>query len=78
MSLSQHSILQKMHHPVLRRVKLLNITAEMDLLALSHEYRMQIVQGNRGGKSTGPIRMSIFSLLQVEPDKMNIIGDTVF
>lgn len=46
MSLSPAQYIAKMHHPVLRRVKRLNITAEMDLLALSHEYRMQIVQGN--------------------------------
>jgi hypothetical protein len=33
----------QMHHPVLRRVKSLNIMAMMDLLTMDHEYRMQIV-----------------------------------
>lgn len=44
--LSPAQYISKMHHPVLRRVSQLNITAEMDLLALTHEYRLQIIQGN--------------------------------
>ena len=44
--LSPAQYIAKMHHPVLRRVSQLHITAEMDLLALTHEYRLQIIQGN--------------------------------
>lgn len=32
----------KMQHPVLRRVKSLDIMAEMDLMSMKHEYRLQI------------------------------------
>ena len=79
MSLSPAQYIAKMHHPVLRRVKRLNITAEMDLLALSHEYRMQIVQGNMRREVYRAYPDVHFSLIiQIEPDKMNILGDTVF
>ena len=49
-SLSPAQYIAKMHHPVLRRVQMLNIMAEMDLLALVHEYRLQIVQGDMRGQ----------------------------
>lgn len=79
MSLSPAQYIAKMHHPVLRRVKRLNITAEMDLLALRHEYRMQIVQGNMRREVYRAYPDVHFSLIiQIEPDKMNVIGDTVF
>ena len=79
MSLSPTQYIAKMHHPVLRRVKRLNITAEMDLLALRHEYRMQIVQGNMRREVYRAYPDVHFSLIiQIEPDKMNVIGDTVF
>ena len=38
--LSPAQYISKMHHPVLRRVSRLYIMAEMDLLALTHEYRI--------------------------------------
>ncbi len=79
MSLSPAQYIARMHHPVLRRVKRLNITAEMDLLALSHEYRMQIVQGNMRREVYRAYPDVHFSLIiQIEPDKIDIIGDTVF
>jgi len=79
MSLSPAQYIARMHHPVLRRVKRLNIAAEMDLLALSHEYRMQIVQGNMRREVYRVYPDVHFSLIiHIEPDKMNVIGDTVF
>ena len=45
-SLSPAQYITKMQHPVLRRVKMLDIMAEMDLLKLNNKYRLQIMQGD--------------------------------
>lgn len=71
MSLSPAQYIAKMHHPVLRRVKRLNITAEMDLLALSHEYRMpdctrQYEAGSLPGLSGCPFFRLLFRLNQTK------------
>lgn len=49
--LSMKKFLSKMHHPVLRRVKSLNIMAAMDLFAMADEYRPKII--NLGGDQQG-------------------------
>lgn len=65
--------------PMLRRVSQLHIAAEMDLLALTHEYRLQIIQGN--------IRRDIhafypdvhFSLMvDLSPEKFDYTYDPIF
>lgn len=77
--LSPAQYIAKMHHPVLRRVSQLHITAEMDLLALTHEYRLQIIQGN--------IRRDVhafypdvhFSLMvDLSPEKFDYTYDPIF
>ena len=42
--LNMRQYLTRMNHPVLRRVKSLNIMALMDLMAMDREYRMQIAR----------------------------------
>ena len=44
--LTPSQYIMKMHHPVLRRVSSLHIMAQIDLLSLMHEHRLQIVQNN--------------------------------
>lgn len=44
--LTPSQYIMKMHHPVLRRVSNLHIMAQIDLLSLMHEHRLQIVQNN--------------------------------
>lgn len=41
--LSMKKFISKMHHPVLRRVKSLDIMAAIDLFSMAHDYRLQIV-----------------------------------
>lgn len=79
MNLSPAQYIAKMHHPVLRRVRQLSIMAEMDLLALSHEYRMQIIQGNMRREVYRAYPDVHFSLIiQILSEKMKAVEDTVF
>ena len=79
MNLSPAQYIAKMHHPVLRRVRQLNIRAEMDLLALSHEYRMQIIQGNMRREVYRAYPDVHFSLIvHIMPESIKTIEDTVF
>lgn len=71
--------ISKMHHPVLRRVSRLYIMAQMDLLALAHEYRIQIIQGNipRGPYHSYPdVHFSL--MIDLSPDKIDPIYDPIF
>ena len=79
MNLSPSQYIARMHHPVLRRVRQLNIMAEMDILALSHEYRMQIIQGNMRREVYRAYPDVHFSLIvHILPEKMKAVEDTVF
>lgn len=79
MNLSPAQYIAKMHHPVLRRVRELNIIAEMDLMALNHEYRMQIIQGNMRREVYRAYPDVHFSLIvHIMPEKVKTIEDTVF
>ena len=79
MMLSPAQYIAKMRHPVLRRVKLLNIAAEMDLMALNHEYRMQIIQGSMRREVYRSYPDVHFSLIiHIQPEKMEKIEDDVF
>lgn len=49
--LDMRQYILRMHHPVLRRVKSLNIMAMMDLMAMDREYRMQIARIESGNSS---------------------------
>lgn len=78
-SLSPAQYIAKMHHPVLRRVQMLNIMAEMDLLALVHEYRLQIVQGDMRKEAYRYYPDVHFSLLiDLAPEKIDYTYDPIF
>jgi len=77
--LSPAQYITKMHHPVLRRVSNLNIMAQMDLLSLMHEYRLQIIQGNirRDGYRNYPdVHFSL--MLDLAEEKIDYNYDPVF
>ena len=78
-SLSPAQYIAKMHHPVLRRVQMLNIMAEMDLLALVHEYRLQIVQGDMRKEAYRyypDVHVSL--LIDLAPEKIDYTYDPIF
>lgn len=78
-SLSPAQYITKMQHPVLRRVKMLDIMAEMDLLKLNHEYRLQIMQGDVHRKLLHNYPDVHFSLvIDLAPDKIDDIYDSIF
>lgn len=77
--LSPAQYISKMHHPVLRRVSRLHIMAEMDLLGLMHEYRLQIIQGDmrRNGYQSYPdVHFSL--MIHLSPDKIKDMYDPIF
>ena len=78
-SLSPAQYITKMQHPVLRRVKMLDIMAEMDLLKLNHEYRLQIMQGDVHRKLLHTYPDVHFSLvIDLSQDKIDDVYDSVF
>lgn len=70
----------KMRHPVLRRVKSLDIMASMDLMSMSHEYRLQIVSIENGHLSEQRMYPDVhFSMLiNLNIDSWDYIYDTIF
>lgn len=77
--LSPAEYIARMHHPVLRRVKLLDVMAEMDLLSLLHEYRLQIIQGDMRREAYRAYPDVHFSLvLDLCPEKTDLVYDPVF
>ena len=77
--LSPAEYIAKMHHPVLRRVKMLDIMAEMDLLSLIHEYRLQIIQGDMRKEVYRAYPDVHFSLvIDLSPEKIDDTYDPVF
>lgn len=78
-SLSPAQYITKMQHPVLRRVKMLDIMAEMDLLKLNHEYRLQIMQGDVHRKLLHIYSDVHFSLvIDLSLNKIDDIYDSIF
>lgn len=77
--LSSAQYITKMRHPVLRRVKMLHIMAEMDLLLLNHEYRLQIMQGDIHRELHHTYPDVHFSLvIDLSEDKIDDIYDPIF
>ena len=77
--LSPAQYISRMHHPVLRRVSRLHIMAEMDLLSLTHEYRLQIIQGNIGTEKHRFYPDVHFSLMiDLSLNKIDNIYDPIF
>lgn len=78
LTLSQY--VAKMRHPVLRRVKSLDIMAAMDLMAMDPEYRMQIVSFENSHIPEHGVYSNVhFSMLiNLDLDEWDYIYDTIF
>lgn len=77
--LSMKKFLSKMHHPVLRRVKSLNIMAAMDLFSMADEYRPKIVSlgGEQNALHNYPdVHFSL--LINLDKAEQDIIHNTLF
>lgn len=80
--ISMKDFLLKMQHPVLRRVKSLNVMAAIDLLSMEGEYRMQAVSLNTdpidsGTEYTYPdVHFSL--LIDLNKAQEDIVKNTVF
>ncbi|MDO4298745.1 MAG: hypothetical protein Q4C59_09790 [Lachnospiraceae bacterium] len=70
----------KMQHPVLRRVKFLDIMAEMDLMSMNHEYRIQIVSLQSVHPGSNVVYSDVHFSLVINLDHQNwdYIYDTIF
>lgn len=70
----------KMQHPVLRRVRSLDIMAAMDLMAMSHEYRIQIISFQEEEPAGHEYYPDVhFSLaINIDLEKWDYIYDTIF
>ncbi len=78
--ISMKKFLSKMHHPVLRRVKSLNIMAAMDLFYMDSEYRLQIVSlaDDQPGMQYSFPDVHFSMLINLEKAHQNIIENTLF
>lgn len=77
--LSLSKYIAKMQHPVLRRVKSLDIMAAMDLMAMNREYRIQIVSLQSVPNSHAVYHDVHFSLaINIDRQRWDYIYDTVF
>ena len=72
--------ISRMRHPVLRRVKSLDIMASMDLMSIGHEYRLQIarIEGENIREERGYPDVHYSMLIDIQPDKWDYIHDTIF
>lgn len=78
--ISMKKYLSKMHHPVLRRVKSLNIMAAMDLFYMDSEYRLQIVSlsSNQPGAQYAYPDVHFSMLINLENANHDILNNTMF
>lgn len=78
MSLAKY--IAKMQHPVLRRVKSLEIMAEMDLMAMNHEYRIQIIslQAVHPGGDVVYSDVHFSLVINIDSQNWDYIYDTIF
>ena len=78
--LSMDDFLNKMHHPVLRRVKDLNIMAAIDLFSISSEYRLRAVSLGMNATAINYEYPAVHFALLIDVQKMrqDIIRNTIF
>lgn len=78
--LTMEQFIDKMRHPVLRRVKSLDIVAAMDLLSIEHEYQLEIIRfDNEHVKKEREYPLVHYSvLINIQPEKWDYIYDTMF
>ncbi|MGN0323165.1 MAG: hypothetical protein ACI4DZ_08630 [Oliverpabstia sp.] len=72
--------ISKMRHPVLRRVKSLDIVASMDLMSMGHEYRLQFtrIENEHEGGQRGYPDVHFSMVISLRPEKWDYIYDTIF
>ena len=72
--------ISKMRHPVLRRVKSLDIVASMDLMSMGHEYRLQFtrIEKEHEGGQMGYPDVHFSMVINLQPEKWDYIYDTIF
>lgn len=72
--------ISKMRHPVLRRVKSLDIVASMDLMSMGHEYRLQFtrIEKEHEGGQRGYPDVHFSMVINLQPEKWDYIYDTIF
>lgn len=70
----------RMRHPVLRRVKSLNIMSAMDLMSVGREYRLQItrIENEHMPEQRGYPDVHYSVLIDIVPDKWDYVHDTIF
>lgn len=78
--LTLEQYLSKMYHPVLRKVNSLDIMAAIDILEMSREYRLQIVQIENGKLSDQRVYPNVhFSMLiNLDISNWDYIYDSIF
>lgn len=78
--LNMPQYISKMHHPVLRRVKSLEVMALIDLMAIEREYRIQIASLENGlmpsGQSYPDVHFSM--IIDLGNVQMDYVYDVVF
>lgn len=78
--LNMPQYIDRMHHPVLRRVKSLDIMALMDLMGMEREYRLQIASINDGSSQEQwrypDVHFSM--IIDLSDPQMDYIYDTLF
>lgn len=79
-SMPLNKYIQKMHHPVLRRVHSLDVVAVMDLMAMAHEYRIDIINLRENKAAAGEFYQDVhFGLVtKIDLNKWDMVYDTVF
>ncbi|MGN0249994.1 MAG: hypothetical protein ACI4EH_01330 [Oliverpabstia sp.] len=72
--------ISKMRHPVLRRVKSLDIVASLDLMSMGHEYRLQFtrIDKEHDGGQRGYPDVHFSMVINLRPEKWDYIYDTIF
>lgn len=72
--------IDKMWHPVLRRVNALDVVGALDMFAMGREYQMQIAEGKGNHVPEGKMYQDVhyYMLVDVRPEKMNSAGDVIF
>ncbi len=78
--LSLPQYISKMHHPVLRRVKSLDVMSAMDVMSMDHEYRLQIVQVQDSHAPASQLYSNVhFSMLiDMETCTPDYVYDSIF
>lgn len=77
LALSQY--ISKMHHPVLRRVKSLDIMAAIDLMSMEHEYRLQFgqIEDNRPSVPKMYPDVHLSMLIDLESAALDYVYDPI-